>query len=104
MALYRASPRDGVTWITGASTGIGRALALELARKGYTVAITARDEGELAAVADEARALPGRVVAFPCDVTDEAGMEGAVAAIEKEAGPIALAILNAGAYLPTRGE
>jgi short-subunit dehydrogenase len=104
MGLYRASPKDGVAWITGASTGIGRSVALELARKGYTVAITARDRDELASVADEARDLPGRILPFPCDVTDETGMERTVSAIEKEAGPIALAILNAGTFLPTRGE
>lgn len=104
MGLYRASPKDGVAWITGASTGIGRSLALELARKGYTVAITARDGEELAAVATEAKALSGRIIPFPCDVTDETGMERTVSAIEKEAGPIVLAILNAGASLPTRGE
>ena len=36
MGLYRADPKDGVAWITGASTGIGRALAIDLCRQGYT--------------------------------------------------------------------
>src|SRR5690606_34055133 len=54
--------------------------------------------------AAEAEGFPGRILPYPCDVTDEDGMERAVAAIEKEAGPIVLAILNAGVYLPTRGE
>jgi len=104
MGLYRADPKDGVAWITGASTGIGRALALDLCRQGYTVAVTARDEERLATLADETRSLPGRAIPFPCDVTDEAGMAKTVSAIEKEAGPIILAVFNAGNYFPTRGE
>lgn len=104
MALYRADPRDGVAWITGASTGIGRALALALCRQGYTVAVTARDEDRLATLADETRALPGRAIPFPCDVTDESEMNKTAGAIEKEAGPIVLAVYNAGTYFPTRGE
>ena len=42
--MYRAKPPDGVAWVTGASAGIGRAVALELARRGYTVIATARRE------------------------------------------------------------
>ncbi|MBL8582364.1 MAG: SDR family NAD(P)-dependent oxidoreductase, partial [Rhizobiaceae bacterium] len=71
MGLYRARPGDGVAWITGASTGIGRALARDLARDGYTVAATARDEDRLATLVDEAAGFPGRIVPFPCDVTEE---------------------------------
>jgi NAD(P)-dependent dehydrogenase (short-subunit alcohol dehydrogenase family) len=104
MRLYRAQPADGVAWVTGASTGIGRSLARDLVAEGYTVAVTARDEEKLATLVHEIIGLPGRVLLFPCDVTDESAMLKTVAAIEKEAGPIVLAIFNAGAFFPTRGE
>lgn len=104
MGLYRAAPGDGVAWVTGASTGIGRHVALNLVREGYTVAVTARDEEKLATLADEIGGLPGRILLFPCDVTDEAAMLKTVSAIERKAGPIVLAIFNAGGYYPTRGE
>jgi NAD(P)-dependent dehydrogenase (short-subunit alcohol dehydrogenase family) len=104
MTLYRARPVDGIAWITGASTGIGRALALELVRRGYVVAATARGEDKLVSLATEAAGFAGRVVPFPCDVTDRAGMAATVAAIETELGPIVLAVFNAGNYFPARGE
>jgi NAD(P)-dependent dehydrogenase (short-subunit alcohol dehydrogenase family) len=104
MSLYRAQPGDGVAWVTGASTGIGRSLARDLVAEGYTVAVTARDEERLATLVDEIAGMPGRILLFPCDVTDEDGMLKTVAAIEDKAGPIVLAIFNAGAFFPTRGE
>ena len=104
MPLYRADPRDGVAWVTGASTGMGRALSLVLAREGYTVAATARDEENLATLIEEAAGLPGRIVSRPGDVRDETEMANLVDHIEAENGPIALAIFNAGGYFPTRGE
>jgi NAD(P)-dependent dehydrogenase (short-subunit alcohol dehydrogenase family) len=96
MSGIRVSPRDGVAWITGASSGIGKGVALELARRGWTVAISARRQSELEAVALEAADLPGRIVAHPCDVTDANAVKAAHALIERTHGPVALAFFNAG--------
>ena len=92
---FRAKPADGCVWITGASAGIGRALALRLAAEGFRVAVTARRDEALALVSAEGQ---GRIAAYPGDVTDAARMQEVVAAIEREQGPIALAVLNAGVY------
>ncbi|CAM5639961.1 hypothetical protein MAUB1S_11009 [Mycolicibacterium aubagnense] len=104
MTLYRASPKDGVAWITGGSSGIGRELAKELAAKGFIVAVTAREEDHIGMLIAETASLPGRIVAFPCDVTDEQGMANAVVAIETDLGPIALAVFNAGSYTQVAGD
>ena len=104
MAVYLAKPSDGIAWITGASSGIGRQLALELAGDGYTVAATARSAEGLARLEAESASLAGRIVAYPCDVTDEVAMAAMVERIEREAGPIVLAVFNAGSYFPTKGE
>ncbi len=103
MGLYRANPMDGAAWVTGASSGIGRQLVLDLAREGYSVAATARNREKLDELAAEGKALKGRVVAFPCDVTDEQAMRKTVEAIEAELGPVVLAVFNAGTYFPARG-
>lgn len=104
MALYRAMAGDGVAWITGASSGIGRELALQMARRGYTVAATARRAERLRALADEAASFGGTIHAFDCDVTDRDAMAETVRAIESRTGPVRLAVFNAGVYVPTRGE
>ncbi len=95
------TPSDGVAWVTGASSGIGRDLALALCRDGWNVAVTARSVDDLEALAAEAAPLPGAIHPFAGDVTDRAVMVGVVETIERDAGPIALAVLNAGIYLPT---
>ncbi|MCK9552091.1 SDR family NAD(P)-dependent oxidoreductase [Aquamicrobium sp.] len=104
MGLYRANPQDGVVWITGGSSGIGRALAKMLAAAGYTVAVTAREGDEIEALIAESAPLSGRILSYPCDVTDEARLESTLAAIESVAGPVVLAIFNAGTYVPVAGE
>lgn len=91
----RAQPFTGVHWVTGASTGIGRALALALAARGAVVAASARSAPALEELARSGGG-PGRIVAYPADVTDRAAMDATVAAIESELGPIRRAILNAG--------
>ncbi|MBX3581183.1 MAG: SDR family NAD(P)-dependent oxidoreductase [Rhizobiaceae bacterium] len=104
MAIYRANRQHGVAWITGGATGIGRQLALDLAAEGWTVAITSREQDRIEPVIDDARNLPGKILAFYCDVTDEAGMTATVGEIENQAGAIVLAVLNAGVYLPVHSE
>lgn len=104
MALPRMTPQDGVAWITGASSGIGAAVALELARRGWTVAATARRLDLLEGLARQSEHLPGRIVAHAGDVTDAAAMAGLVETIEAVHGPIALAFLNAGVATGTIGQ
>lgn len=86
-------PQDGVAVITGASTGIGRAVALEMARRGWRVAALARNAEKLAELAGEGG---GRITPFPCDVTDPSAVAETIRRIEREQGPIAFAFLNAG--------
>jgi NAD(P)-dependent dehydrogenase (short-subunit alcohol dehydrogenase family) len=93
-----------VTWITGASTGIGRALALWLAAEGCTVAASARSVAELDSLALEANLLAGRIVAVPVDVTDAADVEAAYARITGEMGVPDLCVLNAGTYIPVNAK
>ena len=102
MSLPRMQPKDGVAWVTGASSGIGEAVALELAGRGWTVAITARRLDQLEDIARRAEGLPGRVVAHAGDVTDITSMQAVVDGIESVQGPIALAFLNAGVAPYTR--
>ncbi|WP_404927258.1 SDR family oxidoreductase [Mesorhizobium sp. ORM16] len=104
MTLYRADPKHGVAWVTGGSSGIGRSLARDLASQGYAVAVTAPDGDPIDTLIVETAQMPGKVKAFPCDVTDEPRMARTVAAIENELGPIVLAVLNAGNYISTPGE
>ena len=102
VALYRAAPADGVAWVTGASSGIGRGTALELARRGFTVIATARRREELQSLAAEAQGFSGRIIPREGDVLDENGIDGLVEQIETEFGAIVLAFLNAGVYWPLR--
>jgi NAD(P)-dependent dehydrogenase (short-subunit alcohol dehydrogenase family) len=81
---------DGPVLITGCSTGIGRATAERLAQRGMTVYATAR---RLESVED---LKPSGCRTLALDVTDEASMQAAVAAIEQADGPVAALVNNAG--------
>ena len=85
---------DGIVWITGASSGIGLAVAQAHLTAGWKVAITARRETELQILADQ---HPGQVIVAAADVTDADAVRQAVATISAR-GTIARAILNAGTY------
>ncbi|MEO1189562.1 MAG: SDR family NAD(P)-dependent oxidoreductase [Pseudomonadota bacterium] len=99
-----ASPFDGIAWVTGASTGIGRTTALKLARKGWRVAATARDAAKLDALVEEGGDGYGEIIAFPGDVTSREDMARIIETLEQDHGGIGLALLNAGIYNPVHGE
>ena len=86
-------------WITGASSGLGAHLALRMARDGHRLAVSARREEELRALAERSSG-EGAIHPVPLDVTDEAAAARAVARIETEIGPIDQAVLNAGTHRP----
>lgn len=92
-----------VAWVTGASRGIGYAVARLLAAEGWVVAVSARDRADLEALADDCADVPGDIRPFPLDVTDASAAERVVSDIEAELGDIALAILNAGTHEPVDG-
>lgn len=97
---------QGCVWITGASSGIGRAVALRYAAAGTLVVASARNTEQLALLTAEAARLhlPGSIAPLPVDVSDRAALAAAVAAIEPRHGPIRTAILNAGTHKPVTAE
>lgn len=100
---YVAQPEDGCAWITGASSGIGRQLALSLATSGWRVAATARSAEALLSLAEEAEVLRGSITAFAGDVTKGAAMADLAGTVVAQLGPIALCVANAGVYYPQDG-
>lgn len=88
------APRWNVVWITGASSGIGRELALKLADRGSLVAVSARSADKLAELAS----LNPNIRAYPLDVTNAQAASAVAARIEHDLGPISLVILNAGVW------
>lgn len=85
-------------WITGASQGIGEALALAYAQRGATVMISARHLDKLQQVVQKARTFKGRVVAQPCDVTDPQQVQQCLDDICRTEGLPHRVILNAGTH------
>lgn len=85
-----------VVLITGASSGIGRALALKYASEGSRVVIGARNMEQLNAVGEEARKAGGEVLCLSLDVTQQADCQAFVAAALKQYGKIDILINNAG--------
>lgn len=91
-----------VAIVTGASSGIGRALALRLAADGYRVGLIARRGELLEAVAREVALAGGTSALAVADVGDRAALRGAIRAVEDRLGSVGVLVANAGFGAPTR--
>lgn len=87
--------RKEVVVITGASAGLGRALAREFAKRKASIGLIARHEERLSATRQEIEAFGGQAVIFPMDVANPDQMHAAAEVFEKELGPIDIWINNA---------
>jgi len=85
-----------IALVTGASQGIGRAVALELGRQGATVALAARNQSKLADVAAEIAAAGGQAAAFALDVASEESIKTGAKAILDRYGKVEILVNNAG--------
>lgn len=102
---------DQVVFITGASRGIGRAIALAAARAGAHIVVAAKTTephpklpGTIHSVADEVRALGREALPLQLDVRDEIAVQDAFAAVEKKFGRLDALVNNAGAISLTNVE
>lgn len=88
--------KEKVVLVTGASSGIGRALAVELGRRGARVGVLARRAEALVEVASEVERAGGKALALTADVRDAAAVEKAVARVLELWGVIDVLVANAG--------
>ena len=92
---------EGVAVVTGASSGIGRALAVELAREGYRVGLIARRADRLEAVVAAIRAAGDSAECVPAAVTGRDEVRRAIGTLTERLGPVDLLVANAGIGLGT---
>ncbi len=101
--MEASTRREGqVAIVTGASSGIGRALALRLGDEGYRVGLIARRRDLLEAVAGAIISGGGTAAAAVSDVGDRAALHAAIAELEAWLGPVEVLVANAGYGAPTR--
>jgi 3-oxoacyl-[acyl-carrier protein] reductase len=89
--------KDQTAIVTGGSRGIGRAIVKALASEGARVAIVYRGSQEAAqALVEEVKATGGTAIALQCDVADAVAVLACVEQVEKDLGPVAILVNNAG--------
>jgi NAD(P)-dependent dehydrogenase (short-subunit alcohol dehydrogenase family) len=91
-----------VAVVTGASSGLGRSIALALAGAGASTALVARSAGALEDVAAQIAAAGGTAVAYPADVTDAAAVEAMAAGVRTGLGAPTILVNAAGVFGPIR--
>lgn len=85
-----------VAVVTGASGGIGKAVALELGRRGADMALLARSQGRLEEVAAQIQDLGNKALVIPTDVSSSESVQAAVKAVQSELGRVDILVNNAG--------
>jgi len=85
-----------IALVTGASQGIGRACAVELARCGATVALAARNQAKLAETAAEIEASGGKAAIFALDVASDESIKAGASAVLEQLGKVEILVNNAG--------
>ena len=99
MSKY-AQPERRPAVVSGASSGIGAAAALTLARAGFPVALGARRVDKCVEIVEEIRTNGGEAVAHPLDVTDQSSVEAFAKAVTADLGDIEVLVSNAGHVAP----
>ncbi len=87
--------KNQVVMVTGASAGLGRAIAHEFAKRGAQIGLIARNEEALEACCEEVRQVGGKAIALALDVSDAAAVEQAASKLEETFGPIDIWVNNA---------
>jgi short-subunit dehydrogenase len=100
--MRKTTYRENVTIITGASFGIGRELALQLADHGAWLALAARNAEKLAEVSTQCNQRGGRAITVPTDVADQSNCQALVERTVQEYGRIDTLINNAGIGMAAR--
>lgn len=98
------TPTPSVALVTGGGTGLGRAIALRLAREGHAVAIASRDPAHLEPTLAELTSAGARALAVPTDVRDLEQVRAAVDRTEAELGPVDVLVNNAAGNFLVRAE
>jgi len=93
------SLRDRIVLVTGASRGLGRAMAAAMAEAGAQIVLNGRDRAALDAVAEAIRSAGGAADTAPFDVTDEAAATAAIGEIVRRHGRLDVLVANAGMTL-----
>lgn len=94
--------RGHVAWVTGAGSGIGRSIALALAKEGADLVLSSRRQEPLKNVAADVEAMGQKALTAPLDVTKRGKINEMVALATEEIGPISILVNNAGVNTPHR--